>query len=66
MNCEYTFSNVFRLSPPYHTYALELLNFFAQYSAWVAVMTLCYKITPPNVLATVVALLTAVLDCVGE
>ena len=62
-----TQSHIFyRHSPPTQTYGLALMDFMGQYMFWMAAMTYTYKISPKNMIATMVAVVTSVTYTIGE
>ena len=56
----------YRHSPPTQTYGLALMDFMGQYMFWMAAMTYTYKISPKNIVATMVAVVTSVTYTIGE
>lgn len=56
----------FRTSPPYYAYALHALDGIVLAVPWVATMHYGYKITPPDLVATMVATITCIQFVIGQ
>ena len=57
---------VIRVSPPYHAYVLSLFDLFGPGIQWIALVSYCYKITPSNLVATMIAVSASMQHVLGE
>ena len=56
----------FRLSPPYHVYVISLLTFLLLQYNWISCIQYSYRVAPPTLVATVIALNSCFQNMLGN
>ena len=56
----------FRLSPPYHVYVISFLTFLLLQYNWISCIQYSYRVAPPTLVATVIALNSCFQNMLGN
>ena len=64
-NSPKTISKCSRMSPPYHAYILCWTNIYSDQLLWISTMSYISRISPPNLVATMVSVSTTVIYIIG-
>ena len=64
--CNDYFPFYFRLSPPYHVYVISLLTFLLLQYNWISCIQYSYRVAPPTLVATVIALNSCFQNMLGN